>query len=114
MKRLLLLLPLLLTPAAQAVDYVKCEAMNKAFVRASYAKKQLWGSSYRSAKKQVEEEKCGPEPESFSKEWFDCSTSTTREENQRVQDIAGSNPAYVAAKERIEKIKADYVAEGCY
>ena len=33
MKRLLLLLPLLLTPAAQAVDYVKCEAMNKMYGR---------------------------------------------------------------------------------
>ena len=33
MKRLLLLLPLLLTPAAQAVDYVKCEAMQSAAAR---------------------------------------------------------------------------------
>ena len=35
MKRLLLLLPLLLTPAAQAIDYVKCEAMNKMYGRVS-------------------------------------------------------------------------------
>ena len=33
MKRLLLLLPLLLTPAAQAVDYVRCDAMVRAKAR---------------------------------------------------------------------------------
>ena len=33
MKRFLLLLPLLLTPAAQAVDYVKCEAMHRMYGR---------------------------------------------------------------------------------
>ena len=33
MKRLLLILPLLLTPAAQALDYVRCEAMNKMYTR---------------------------------------------------------------------------------
>ena len=34
MKRLLLLLPLVITPAAHAVDYVRCEAMKKALERA--------------------------------------------------------------------------------
>ena len=90
MKRLLLLLPLLLllTPAAQAIDYVKCEAMQKAAERASSAAFDAYRAAHYEAEKQ-----------------FGLS---------KARAIAEADPAYKKAEQRLNRIQADYDAEDCY
>jgi len=120
MKRLLLLLPLLLlTPAAQAVDYLQCEAMQRAYGRAAYETKKLRSSLYDAALEQVMREKCGPPIDYFHPveeerlAYFECAELTS-ESRQRIEGIAWANPALIEALSKEEKIKADYNAEGCY
>ena len=65
MKRLLLLLPLLLTPAAHASDYVRCEAMQGALQRTNLQlqsyEKQLRVESLN----QVKIDYCGEKPDAL-------------------------------------------------
>ena len=64
MKRFLLLLPLVITPAAQAVDYVQCEAMRKTFTRLEDQKHQ----AVQEAKRTV----CVLTAEVPIKKWLSC------------------------------------------
>ena len=89
MKRLLLLLPLLLTPTAQAVDYVRCEAMNKAAGRARSTVNAVLEMAYYKADIQ------GESP-------------------AKARSNAEADPRYKEAMQRLERIQADYKAEGCY
>ena len=47
MKRLLLLPLFCLMPAAQAMDYVKCETMQKAASRVEASQKKLYSPTYK-------------------------------------------------------------------
>ena len=89
MKRLLLLLPLLLTPTAQAVDYVRCEAMNKAAGRARSSANAVLEMAYYKAE-------------------------IKGESSAKARSRAEADPGYKEAMQRLERIQADYKAEGCY
>ena len=116
MNRLLLLLPLLLTPAAQAVDYVKCEAMQKALSR-------IQGS----ARKEIEEAQSAFLKPALSKVSIDCiynhkvkgydfSFECTNDLNKPILKQAETLVEPIMAKwePQIAKVEADYEAEGCY
>ena len=88
MKRLLLLTFLCVVPSAHAVDYVKCEAMQKALGRTNNTAFQVWKSAHISAERQY---------------GLDNASA-----------IANKDPEYLAAVKRVDKIQADYDAAGCY
>ena len=114
MKRLLLLLPLLLTPAAQAMDYVKCEAMNKAAerIRGSMEKAQKKVSAERYMAKrdacEYQREKFGYSStmtERCNESWETANSKEWEEKKEAV---------LVLYSERLAKVQMDYDAEGCY
>ena len=133
MKRLLLLLPLLLTPAAHAVDYVRCEAMQGALQRTnrqlnSY-KKELWVN----ALDQARVEYCGEEPDpveqakkylsgaddydpNLSSSWRACAYrgESAKLIGTRAKALNQPDAQLKALEARAAKIQADYAAEGCY
>ena len=90
MKRLLLLPILCLMPAAQAVDYVKCEAMQKALGRANNTAFKVW----RDARIIAE---------------LDLGLN-----GKEASAAAKASPEYKKALMRIDRIQADYDAAGCY
>ena len=114
MKRLLLLLPLLLTPAAQAVDYVKCEAMQKAAGRVNAdirSYKKTINTRYR---EQATTEICGP-GSAIQAAWYDCAWGHGLDKIlARWSELKEADPVLKAKELRAQKIQADYDAEGCY
>ena len=70
------------------MDYVKCEAIQKAFARANSAASEEYRSAHFEAERQ-----------------FGLSEASA---------IAKADPAYKKAVQRMERIQADYEAEGCY
>ena len=109
MKRLLLLPFLCLMPAAQAVDYVKCEAMQKAATRLTATKEaetmSMWRAYLDSAS-----EAC---PVGMDMDdWSQCRDSFS--EKNRAQNDALRAEVAAQYDERLAKIKADYQAKGCY
>ena len=127
MKRLLLLPLLCLMPAAQAMDYVKCEAMQKALERT----RESHSLTYRTLRSQhfssIKEEICGPEPNilSFNSSdplaysqaslaWTTCESNNNSEIYSQLHALMNADPDYKKVKARIERIQADYKAEGCY
>ena len=113
MKRLLLLLPLLLTPAAHAIDYVKCEAMQNAIYRVTSAKaKASSKAGLAEATRQIKEQ-CGAKQELPLKRPETCDNGI-----RVVLDFSRVNQARKEAEAmndiRLSKIKADYEVEGCY
>ena len=113
MKRLLLLLPLLLTPAAQAIDYVKCEAMQKAAARVRVTRKQkLTEAGTADVKEQIKEQ-CGEDQETPLKSGLTCDNGTKFEPDRaRMREVMEKVAAIYDMRE--QKIQADYEAEGCY
>ena len=133
MKRLLLLLPLLLTPAAQAVDYVRCEAMQGALQRTnrqlnSY-EKELWVN----ALEQARIEYCGEKPDAVEQakkllsgaedydpnatiSWMRCTNGgeSWKLIRTRAKTLNQPDAQLKALEARAAKIQADYAAEGCY
>ena len=133
MKRLLLLLPLLLTPAAQAVDYVRCEAMQGAFQRTNQQlksyEKQLWVESLNQARIEY----CGEKPDALVQarkllsgaddydpdatiSWMKCSSQgeSGRQVWARAKALESADTQVTTLKARAAKIQSDYEAEGCY
>ena len=120
MKRLLLLLPLLLTPAAQAMDYVKCDAMQKALQRVRNSREQESSAVWKSNLRAMETRKCGPKPSPIASDyttdklfaWYDCSKAAYRSGFDNLKILQQEALAPLDAK--AERIQADYDAEGCY
>ena len=117
MKRLLLLPILCLMPAAQAVDYVKCEAMNKAYGRLVERRHQ----AMLDAEKAVREKACGVK--------MDAQIQSIKQKDYSILDrhmncvsaaeysaeaIAAGKAAKAKVQVQIDKVQADYAAEGCY
>ena len=115
MKRLLLLPILCLMPAAQAIDYVKCEAMQKAATR-------LEVSMYEKAK-EAREAIVSP---AFKKFLSECSNKFSGNSRKALKCVGPKISPYEAegnaARDavlstyaaRIAQVKSDYEAEGCY
>ena len=114
MKRLFLFPILCLMPAAQAMDYVKCEAMNKASerIRGSMEKalRKVSAECY-SAKLDACE---------YQRETFGYSSTMTERCNES-WEAANSKEwdekkeaVLVLYSERLAKVQMDYDAEGCY
>ena len=122
MKRLLLLLPLLLTPAAQAIDYVKCEAMQKAAARVEASQKKAVQPYIQALKGPILEEECGKspdyleDPDSYDerRSVYDECTKPGGRAFTRIVAALEAVPEMVEMTARLEKIKADYEKEGCY
>jgi len=110
MKRLLLLLPLLLPQAAQAMDYVKCEAMQMAYGRASNALNSESYENARAVRKQHQTQFCGGPQKSICNKCDDGRKVV--EDYERF--LSDYNKATAVYTKRMEKIQADYEAEGCY
>ena len=137
MKRLLLLLPLLLlasckpaeppkptlrpetepekVEAAKSVDYVKCEAMQKALKRVTNTRLQqataVWDSNLRAVK--IKE--CGPRPSMSDKKydrWYWCTNDAESREFENLKEAQQLAMKKIDAQ--LEQIEADYKAEGCY
>ena len=133
LKRLLLLLPLLLKPAAHAVDYVRCEAMQGALQRTnrqlnSY-KKVLWVN----ALDQASVEYCGEKPDAVEQakkllsgaedydpnatiSWMRCANrgESGKLVLTRAKALNQPDAQLKTLEARAAKIQADYAAEGCY
>ena len=104
MKRLLLLPFLCLMPAAQAVDYVKCEAMNKAAgrVRVTAERERVKSrDEYRAQKLQA---LCGDDPKCKRDNW----------NHGWDEGLAACKAAEAAQLARLDQIRKDYEGEGCY
>ena len=122
MKRLLLLLPLLLTPAAQAIDYVKCEAMQKAAARVEASQKKAVQPYIQALKGPILEEECGKipdyleDPDNFTERMrvYEACTKPGGRAFTRIVAALEAVPEMVEMTARLEKIKADYEKEGCY
>ena len=113
MKRLLLLLPLLMAPAAQAVDYLKCEAINQAYDRVSVARRNVTPDVADANRSLQHQEFCGGPQEKTYWDYLKCDDGRVfKIDNQRM--LAAIEEAKVALDARLKKIKADYEAEGCY
>lgn len=98
-------------PAAKAMDYVKCEAMQKAIYRVSSAKAST-KAGLAEATRQIKEQ-CGAKQELPLERAETCDNgikvvldfslvNQARKEAEATQDL------------RLSKIKDDYEAEGCY
>ena len=109
MKRLLLLPLLCLMPAAQAMDYVKCEAIQKAMSRLSVQKNQLTDDNSFAEKIVADCRYLKPDraavlacQDAGLKQYL---ASPEREShNQKLKQI----------NTRLDKVQADYEVEGCY
>ena len=91
MARLLLLAFVLFAGSAQAVDYVKCEAIQKAYGRVRLSNRQLLESLSNEELQVVKaslEQRSSPEPAYVTEVW--------------------------ANEDRMTQIKADYKKAGCY
>ena len=117
MKTLLLFPFLFLMPAAQAVDYVKCEAMNKAYVRLEARRHQ----AMLDAEKAVREQACGVKMDAHiqsikQKDYsiLDRHNACVSAGEYRDEAIAAGRAAKANVQVQIDKVKADYDAEGCY
>ena len=115
MKRLLLLPLLCLMPAAHAVDYVKCEAMQKAMYRLEARENQLLSRTnfYQFG---LEIVKACQHLEGWgltSKEYTECSDAA-RERIRNTPDFQANRRERDQISKRMEAVQADYYAEGCY
>ena len=118
MNRLFLRLPLLLAPAARAMDYVKCEAINKAYGRHEYTRNQ----EIKRARSSAMDAAAG-NADAYVEQRLKCAQSATTAEaaaqcwkDPNLDSAADSAAAAVRAayKPRMDKVKADYQAAGCY
>ena len=116
MKKLLLLPFLCLMPAAQAVDYVKCEAIQKAAVRVRGS--MDWQPALKAELRRREVAKCG-EGSSWRDQhpsflaYMECRNSVFLWKTD-AERAAWIDEYQAPMKARLAKIEADYEAEGCY
>ena len=116
MKRLLLLPFLCLMPAAEAVDFVKCESIQAA---ASRVEASLdWLPAYKAELRAKQEAACGTMSEwrtrfASRQEFWDCQSRNAIFQNEAIKQ-AWIDDYQAPMKARLAKIEADYEAEGCY
>ncbi len=122
MRRLFIAAVVLLAGPAQAVDYVKCEAMQKALSRvtasAEQVEKDVWGEIY----DRYTLNNCGLRPSAglpgYSTKsvlaWYDCSSTTYRANYEKMKKELAADPRVLALRTRAAKIQADYSKQGCY
>ena len=115
MKRLLLLPLLCLMPAAHAVDYVKCEAMQKAYYLLEARRNQLLNpTNFFDLGQQIYEDCKHLEGWGLtSKEYTECSDAARKRLTSTPDYQAGRRQRDQLLK-RMEAVQADYEAEGCY
>ena len=124
MKRLLLLPFLLLMPAAQAMDYVKCEAIQNAAGRIKASMEEQIASVAAPTSNLFLIERCGGTLEELislvglesrserQQEFIECESATIKERRAAVVKAQENEREKINA--RLAKIQADYDAEGCY
>ena len=115
MKRLLLLPFLCLMPSAQAMDYVKCEAMQKALQRVENSRRHESTEGFKSNVRAMQIRECGPMPKFSDKQsaWYDCASAAYN--GKPFDDLLILQKEAVALLDaKAKRIQADYDAEGCY
>ena len=116
MKRLLLLPFLCLMPAAEAVDFVKCESIQAAALRVEASLN--WLPAYKAELRAKQEAACG----TYNQWQFNFSSRQEFQKCQRKNEIfksAAIKQAWIdnyqaPMKARLAEIQAAYDAEGCY
>jgi len=122
MRRLFVAALVLLAGPAQAVDYVKCEAMQKAFGRVTASAEQAEKDAWREIMKRYEETNCGVKPSTMSVDyttkkvlaWYDCASAARTSNSKQMQAELASDPNTMSLRARAAKIQADYNKLGCY
>ena len=118
MKRLQLLPFLCLMPAAQAMDYVKCEAMQKAQSRIQTSIREIRRERKLSLQLAAQEGVNQCSRLRGTPEWKSCvSTVVNSPEVVARYDVRDGNEVEQEIKRlenRVARVQADYEAEGCY
>ena len=115
MKRLLLLPILCLMPAAQAIDYVKCEAMQKAATRLEVSMYEKANEARKAILKPAWKKfwsECSNEFSGNSKKALKC--AETKIAPYKAEGNAARDAVLSTYAARIAQVKSDYEAEGCY
>lgn len=110
-RRLFITAVALLTGPAQAVDYVKCEAIQKAYGRLAYQQKQAGSDAYAAKLSDL----C-PYPTGATTDGGQAIVDSYKCRNERPnfqQAHAVREEAMNSFENRLSKIKADYNSEGC-
>tara|TARA_E500000178_G_C16640051_1_gene581565 strand:- start:127 stop:459 length:333 start_codon:yes stop_codon:yes gene_type:complete len=109
MKQIILITLVFLMPAAHAVDYVKCEAIQKAYGRLSAARElesdRAWSGYLRAERDSCPMNTKNPEAT------YQCGKAYRA--NHRAKYDAQVKEIDKKYKPRLEKARADYAAEGC-
>jgi hypothetical protein len=116
MKQLLLLTFLCVVPSAHAVDYVKCEAVQKAAARVEASAD--WRPTYRAELKAKQEAACGTMSDwrarfASRSDFWDCQSRAAIFQTEAIKQ-AWIDDYQAPMKARLAKIQADYDAAGCY
>lgn len=125
MKKLLIIPLLSLFSAAHAVDYVKCEAMQRANDRAQSSLSATYKALFSLYSGKVKEDRCGAKPlptgntYKFEKflDWLRCvqdAPNAADNDGKEIYKLIEFSPDYQSAKKRVEKIQIDYANSGCY
>ena len=105
-------------PAAQAMDYVKCEAMQKAMTRVRSNGELAKENAGYAWDDEISEKFCGPRPPGYgtkeTRAHLICSMNAQKQKRATGDKIRAMNAAYAEATKDLTKIQADYEAEGCY
>lgn len=123
-KQILLLIILSFIPAAHAVDYVQCEAMQKALIRlrnsredaAHNARVQSYGPFNLEEKAATNREYLAECRRKFPDDWIRCVVNMVGKEDEpkRIKGRAIADAVRAEWAPRIAKVEADYAAAGCY
>lgn len=98
---------LMAAPAANAVDYVKCEAMNKTAVRLRLTRDREAQAAGIRVREVLHAAECA-ELKGDTNAWLECADRTGYEEA-----LEASQAVKADYSERLAKIQADYQAAGC-
>ena len=101
--------------AALAVDYVQCEAMEKAYGRTASRANDARVAAHTAYEDSVAEASCGKEPPMYESgwvHWVECKRKVVDIQVLREASAAGEK-AEQAYSSKLEKIKTDYQEAGC-
>ena len=126
MKRLLLL-PLVFAPAAHAVDYIRCEAMQKALSRSRFLEGEVVSELRSRFRIQEAAKICGPKPAASrsgtwgslineDRAWSKCKDDLIWQPmtQSRIEAMVASSPQYLRATQRTREIRSDFERNGCF
>tara|TARA_B100000674_G_scaffold475209_1_gene468034 strand:- start:2486 stop:2848 length:363 start_codon:yes stop_codon:yes gene_type:complete len=103
--------------AALAVDYVQCEAMEKAYSRASASAERAKSNARIAYERSIAEIECGKEPQIGKPAWTDyqkCKLSAVYSSQAMKSAQAAGNKAMQEYQPRLEKIQKDFQDAGCF